>query len=94
MAHDHSHGGCGDECHDHDIPESEGPRDNIYLHVDKDNIVALNAANGHGKEVVKAWHERMDEEVASILCIETVCFVILSRVVFSFWNQMRTIRCK
>ena len=66
MARNHSHEGCGDECHDHGIPESEGPRDNIYLHIDRDNIVALNAANGQGKAVIKPWHEQMDEEVVSV----------------------------
>lgn len=62
MPHDHSHG-CGSECgHDHDIPESQGHRDNLFLRIDRDNVVALNVANGKGSEVVKPWHQRMDED--------------------------------
>lgn len=68
MSHGHSHGGgCNDECHDHDVPESEGPRDNLYLRIDKDNTVTLNVAGGtKGGAVIKPWHERMSEEVVSI----------------------------
>ena len=63
MPHDHDHGHCGDECHDHDIPEAQGHRDNLYTRIDRDNVVALNAANGNGPEVVKPWHDRLDEQV-------------------------------
>ncbi|KIP10974.1 hypothetical protein PHLGIDRAFT_491700 [Phlebiopsis gigantea 11061_1 CR5-6] len=63
MPHEHNHGHCGEECHDHDIPEAQGHRDNLYTHIDRDNVVALNAENGNGPEVVKPWHERLDEEV-------------------------------
>ena len=70
--HSHGHGGCGDECHDHDIPESEGPRDNLFSRIDTENIVALNAS-GSGKEVIKPWHERMDEQVVSEILHRRVC---------------------
>ena len=63
MPHDHGHG-CGAECgHDHDIPESQGHRDNLFSRIDRDNVVALNVENGRGPEVLKPWHERMDENV-------------------------------
>ena len=77
MSYNHSHGGCGDECHDHDIPEAEGPRDNLYLRIDKQNTVALNAENGAGPEVIKPWHERMDEEVVSATK-QTCCITLLN----------------
>ncbi len=70
MSHNHSHGGCSDECHDHDIPESEGPRDNLYTRIDRDNTVAMNAENGSGPEIIKPWHERMNEDIVSIgICV-------------------------
>lgn len=68
MSHNHSHGaGCHDEGHDHDhdhdIPEALGPRDNLYTRIDRDNVVALNAAPpGKGSEVIKPWDSRLDEE--------------------------------
>ena len=65
MPHDHDHG-CGTEgCHDHDIPEFQGHRDNLFRRIDRDNVIALNAVNGKGSEVVKPWHERMNEDVVS-----------------------------
>lgn len=66
MAHNHSHGeGCGHEGHDHDIPEDQGQRDNLFTRIDRDNVVALNVEDGSGPEVIKPWHQRMDEEVVS-----------------------------
>lgn len=69
--HDHSHS-CNDESHSHDdhdhdhshSSEATGPQDNLYIHIDRSNVVALNAT-GEGKEVIKPWHERLDEEVVS-----------------------------
>lgn len=45
------------------IPESEGYRDNLFSRIDRDNVVALNAAEpGKGPEVIKPWDKRLDEE--------------------------------
>ena len=63
MSHNHSHEGCANEGHDHNIPEAEGPRDNLYLRIDKDNTVALNTESGRGPEVIKPWNDRMGEDV-------------------------------
>ncbi|PCH42607.1 DUF1000-domain-containing protein [Wolfiporia cocos MD-104 SS10] len=64
MAHNHAHGSCGDECHDHDhIPESQGHKDNLFERIDRPNVVALNAQDpGKGPEVIKPWHERTNED--------------------------------
>lgn len=63
MPHDQSHG-CGADCgHDHDIPESQGHRDNLFMRIDRNNVVALNVTDGEGPEVVKPWHERMNEDI-------------------------------
>ncbi|KAH9941347.1 DUF1000-domain-containing protein [Amylocystis lapponica] len=64
MSHNHNH--CSDESHDHDhshhVPEAQGNRDNLYAHIDRANVVALNAAApGTGPEVIKPWNERLDE---------------------------------
>ncbi|KAH9838796.1 galactose-binding domain-like protein [Rhodofomes roseus] len=65
MPHTHDHGNCNDEHHDHhhDIPEGTGPRDNLYSHIDRDNVIVLNAqAPANGPEVIKPWDQRLDEE--------------------------------
>ncbi|KAI0259876.1 galactose-binding domain-like protein [Gloeopeniophorella convolvens] len=66
MSHDHTHGhNCGDHAHDHDHDHDHdqggpGPSDNVYAHIDRDNVIALNST-GEGKEVIKPWNERLDE---------------------------------
>ncbi|EIM91184.1 DUF1000-domain-containing protein [Stereum hirsutum FP-91666 SS1] len=70
MSHNHTHGGsCNDESHSHDhdhshdhSSEATGPQDNLFIHIDRSNVVALNTT-GEGKEVIKPWHERLDEGV-------------------------------
>ncbi|ETW82957.1 hypothetical protein HETIRDRAFT_416976 [Heterobasidion irregulare TC 32-1] len=65
--HNHNHANCSDESHDHDhdhdhsIQES-GPRDNLFIHIDRSNVVALNAI-GEGSAVIKPWNNRLDEEI-------------------------------
>jgi len=51
--HDHDHG------HGHDNPDV-GPKDNLFERIDRPNVVALNAGEGRGPEVIKPWHERND----------------------------------
>lgn len=65
MPHDHQHGNCGHEGHDHDHEHDQsgaGPQDNLFAHIDRDNVVALNTY-GRGPEVIKPWNERLDEGV-------------------------------
>ncbi|TFY83034.1 hypothetical protein EWM64_g979 [Hericium alpestre] len=68
MAHNHNHGSCADENHNHDHDHDHGPlgvagaRENLYVHIDRQNVVALNAT-GEGPEVIKPWDERLDEQV-------------------------------
>lgn len=62
MPHEH-HDGCGPESHehDHDHGSSElGFQDNLFLSIDRPNIVALNA-QGNAPDIIKPWHERLDE---------------------------------
>ncbi|TFK66291.1 DUF1000-domain-containing protein [Pluteus cervinus] len=63
---DHRHNSsCGHENHDHDHDHdhdqpSEGPQDNLYAYIDRKNVVALNTVQV-GSDVIKPWHERMEE---------------------------------
>lgn len=67
MSHHHNHGSCGDESHnhnhdhDHDTADT-GPQDNLYIHIDRFNVVALNTT-GKGQDVIKPWNERSNESV-------------------------------
>lgn len=68
MSHNHDHGDHAhghDHDHDHDHADSRGPSDNVYAHIDRENVVALNST-GEGKQVIKPWDERLDERVVSI----------------------------
>ncbi|KAI0297300.1 PITH domain-containing protein [Multifurca ochricompacta] len=40
---------------------TNGPSDNVFVHIDRDNVIALNSI-GEGKEVIKPWNERLDEQ--------------------------------
>ena len=61
---DHDHGGH-EHGHDHAHTDTGGHSDNVYVHIDRDNVVALNSI-GEGKQVIKPWDERLDEQVVSI----------------------------
>jgi hypothetical protein len=68
MSHNHDHGdNCGDHAHSHDHAHTDagGPSDNVFVHIDRDNVVALNSI-GEGKVVIKPWNERLDEQMVSI----------------------------
>ena len=66
MSHNHDHGDHDhDHDHAHDHPDSGGPSDNVFGHIDRDNVIALNSI-GEGKQVIKPWDERLDERVVSI----------------------------
>ncbi|KAF9024915.1 DUF1000-domain-containing protein [Hymenopellis radicata] len=61
MSHHHDDH-CGHEAHDHDHDDADtGPNDNLFMHIDRDNVVALNG-EGDGRDVIKPWHERATEE--------------------------------
>jgi len=61
--HDHS---CGEHAHgddhSHNHTSNGGPSDNLFAHIDRDNVVALNSVDG-GSKVIKPWDERLDEQV-------------------------------
>ncbi|KJA13326.1 hypothetical protein HYPSUDRAFT_73060 [Hypholoma sublateritium FD-334 SS-4] len=62
MPHEHNDG-CGHESHDHDHDHDAavlGYQDNLFQHIDRPNVVALNA-NGDAAEIIKPWHLRLDE---------------------------------
>jgi len=62
MPHEH-HTDCGhehDHDHSHELTSDLGSQDNLYLHIDRDNVVALNTS-GSGSDVIKPWHARLDE---------------------------------
>lgn len=66
MPHNHHDGHCGHESnendHDHDHGTSDlGPNDNLFPHIDRANVVALNATR-EGSVVVKPWDQRNNEE--------------------------------
>lgn len=60
-AHDHDH----NHDHDHDDPQNLGYQDNLFAHIDRPNVIALNA-EGNAADVIKPWNERMDETKVSI----------------------------
>ncbi|KAF5392181.1 hypothetical protein D9757_001372 [Collybiopsis confluens] len=63
---------CGHESHEHDHDHdhdssSTGAQDNLYTHIDRDNVVALNANDDcKGSDAIKPWHERTSEDKVSI----------------------------
>lgn len=65
MSHQHD-GNCGHESHDHDHDHDHdttsdlGPQDNLFIHIDRPNVVAFNTT-GSGPEIIKPWHERLEE---------------------------------
>lgn len=63
MPHQHHHD-CGHESndHDHDHDTSElGFQDNLFSHIDRSNVVALNAKDNGSDIIIKPWHDRLDE---------------------------------
>lgn len=60
--HNHSDNHSRDHEHDHtlDQPSNLGPQDNLYAHIDRDNVVALNSSQP-GSCIIKPWHERLEE---------------------------------
>ncbi|KAI0293792.1 hypothetical protein BC826DRAFT_1014274 [Russula brevipes] len=76
--HDHGHD-CGDHAHDHDhTHDTSGPSDNVFIHIDRDNVVALNSTSD-GKQVIKPWNERSDEQGEYTAYIESDADDQLSR---------------
>ncbi|KAH8981575.1 hypothetical protein EDB86DRAFT_2812873, partial [Lactarius hatsudake] len=55
---EHAHG----DGHVHDHRNNGGPSDNLFAHIDRDNIGALNSDT-----VIKPWDERMDKQAVSTL---------------------------
>ena len=64
MPHEH-HESCGHD-HDHESPEALGFQDNLFSHIDRANVVALNAS-GNAPDIIKPWHNRLDE--SQVRCI-------------------------
>ncbi|KAF8899875.1 DUF1000-domain-containing protein [Gymnopilus junonius] len=63
MPHEHRDD-CGHESHDHDHdhPSADlGFQDNLFIHIDRQNVVALNAT-GNASSIIKPWHARLDEQ--------------------------------
>ncbi|THV02761.1 DUF1000-domain-containing protein [Dendrothele bispora CBS 962.96] len=66
MPHQHDHN-CDHESHDHDHDHSGtsglGPQDNLFMHIDRDNVLAMNANDEcKGPDIIKPWHLRLSEE--------------------------------
>ena len=66
MPHEH-HESCGHD-HDHDSSEVLGFQDNLFPHIDRPNVVALNA-NGNPQDLIKPWHTRLDESQVRCMAI-------------------------
>jgi hypothetical protein len=69
MSHNHHDHNCSDESHHHDHDHddhdslSTGAQDNLFAHIDRDNVIALNASDDcEGSDVIKPWHERASED--------------------------------
>jgi len=62
MPHEH-YTDCGHEHehdHSHELTSDLGSKDNLFIHIDRDNVVALNTLKS-GSNVIKPWHTRLDE---------------------------------
>lgn len=76
--HDHGHDGhghCHDEMHDHDHdhPSETGLSDDLFSHIDTQNVTALNVNNEEPvSKIFKPWHERYDETTV----ITAITFVV------------------
>ena len=91
MPHQHDDS-CGHdiESHDHD-QDAAGPQDNLYMHIDRSNVVALNTVQ-EGSVVIKPWHQRLDEtKVSSIY--DSWNFYLLYAAFDSHWNPTQMIKC-
>ena len=66
MPHEH-HESCGHD-HDHESSETLGFQDNLFLHIDRSNVVALNAS-GNAQDLIKPWHSRLDESQVRCMAI-------------------------
>lgn len=67
MPHQHDNN-CAHEAHDHDHDHDHdqvdlGPQDNLFSKIDILNVTALNttSSGSAGLQVIKPWHERLDE---------------------------------
>lgn len=63
----------GQDCHDHSHDHSDdlGPQDNLYTYIDRQNVVALNISGDHHSSlIIKPWHQRMDENLVSMVTDE------------------------
>ena len=97
MPHNDDHGhNCGEHAHDgdhsHDHTSNGGPSDNLFMHIDRDNVVALNSASG-GSLVIKPWDERMDERVVSLSPGARNAYVTLSPDARSTSSRTQMISC-
>jgi hypothetical protein len=75
----------------HDSPDS-GPQDNLFTCIDRSNVVALNAGEGRGPEVIKPWHERNDMSQARQTLSYGLC-TMLFNTMNSSWFLTKTARC-
>jgi hypothetical protein len=98
MSHNHHHDhNCGDHAHGHDHTDIGGPSDNMFMHIDRDNVIALNSI-GEGKQVIKPWNERLDEQVVSICQSEmkkrdNEHAITLTLTRYSISSRMQTSSC-
>jgi hypothetical protein len=97
MPHQDDHGhNCGEHAHDgdhdHDHASNGGSSDNLFAHIDRDNVVALNSVSG-GSQVIKPWDERMDEQVVSLPPSARNSYVTMSPRTRSTSSRTQTISC-
>lgn len=98
MPHNDDHGhNCGEHAHDGDHSHDHssnggGPSDNLFVHIDRDNVVALNSVSG-GSQVIKPWDERMDELVVSLSPGARNAYVTMSSSTRSTSSRTQTISC-
>ena len=92
MPHNDDHGhNCGEHSHDHSS-NGGGPSDNLFVHIDRDNVVALNSVSG-GSQVIKPWDERMDELVVSLSPGARNAYVTMSPSTRSTSSRTQMISC-
>jgi hypothetical protein len=91
MPQEHNHDRCHDHAHDHDHDAVDlGPQDSLYPHIDRANVVALNASEP-GETVIKPWDKRLDE--AQVRLPSSRCSRTHTHPKSSPLSQTQTTRC-
>lgn len=76
MSHGHPHGHCSDHAHEHEDLE-RGTMFSLYTKIHIDRVECLNeVTEGSGKEVFKAWENRLNFEKVQYPSLELFVAIV------------------